>query len=124
MSGPYCDHILDHYRHPRNQGMIEDADVSETLDNPVCGDVVRIDLRLQSEKVEDVCFSGHGCVISMAAASMLTEAVQGRTIEQLRAMTENDVFEMLGVPLGVVRAKCALLPLRVLQAGLHRLESG
>ena len=121
MGSPYRRHILDHYRHPRNQGILEDADVSATLDNPVCGDVVRLDLRLQSGMVDDVRFSGHGCVISMASASMLTEVVQGKTVESLAGLSDDDVFEMLGVSLGLVRSKCALLPLRVLQAGLKKL---
>jgi len=121
MSSPYRENILDHYRHPRNQGILEDADVSETLDNPVCGDIVRLDLQLQSGAVAAARFSGHGCVISMASASMLTEMVQGRTVESLTTLTDEDIFEMLGVSLGVVRAKCALLPLHVLQAGLQKL---
>lgn len=121
MGSPYREHILDHYRHPRNQGILENADVSETLDNPVCGDVVRLDLRVRSGTIVDVRFSGHGCVISMASASMLTEVVQGKTVESLVGLTDEDIFAVLGVSLGVVRSKCALLPLRVLQAGLKKL---
>jgi nitrogen fixation NifU-like protein len=118
----YREHILDHYRHPRNQGTLEDADLSCEQDNPVCGDVVRLDVRLANGRVSDVRFSGRGCVISMASASMLTEEILGKTVEELRALQDEDVFSMLGITLGPVRAKCGLLPLRVLQAGLARLE--
>jgi nitrogen fixation NifU-like protein len=117
----YREHILDHYRHPRNQGTLEGADISCERDNPVCGDVVRLDIRLSGGRVSEVRFSGRGCVISMASASMLTEAILGKTVEELRALQDEDVFRMLGITLGPVRAKCGLLPLRVLQEGLVRM---
>jgi len=114
----YREHILDHYHHPRNQGTLEDADISCELDNPVCGDVVRLDVRLSDGRVSEARFSGHGCVISIASASMLTEEILGKTVEELRALQDEDMFEILGITLGSVRAKCGLLPLRVLQEGL------
>jgi nitrogen fixation NifU-like protein len=114
----YREHILDHYRSPRNQGVLENADISCERDNPVCGDVVRLDVRLSGGRVSEARFSGRGCVISMASASMLTEEIQGKSIEELRALKDKDVFEMLGIMLGPVRAKCGLLPLRALQEGL------
>jgi nitrogen fixation NifU-like protein len=118
----YREHILDHYRHPRNQGVLDDADISCELDNPVCGDVVRLDVRLSYGRVSEARFSGRGCVISMASASMLTEKVMDKTVEELRELTDEDVFEMMGITLGPVRAKCGLLPLRVLQEGMGDLE--
>ena len=118
----YREHILDHYRHPRNQGTLDDADISSEMDNPVCGDVVRLDVRLKDGRVSDARFSGHGCVISMASASMLTEEILGKTVEDLKALQDGDMFDMMGITLGPVRAKCGLLPLRVLQEGLSRLE--
>jgi len=117
----YRERILDHYRDPHNRGTLEDADISCEQDNPVCGDVVRLDVRLSDGRVEEARFSGRGCILSMASASMLTEEILGRTVEALRALQDEDVFEMLGVTLGPTRAKCALLPLRVLQKGLARL---
>jgi len=118
----YREHILDHYGNPRNQGRLEDADISCEWDNPVCGDKVRIDLRFEDGRVSEVRFDGEGCVISMASASMLTEEVLGKTVEELRAMREDeDVFRMLGITLGPARAKCGLLPLQVLQKGLAQL---
>jgi len=123
VTNPYRERILDYYRHPRNRGTIPDAQISETMDNPVCGDVVRIDLNLHAGKVEEARFEGHGCVISLAAASILTEMVEGKTLAQLKALTDGDVFEFLGITLGTVRASCALLSLRALQKGLQKFEA-
>ena len=118
----YRERILDHYRNPRNQGALEGADISCELDNPVCGDVVRLDVRLSDGRVSEARFSGRGCVLSMASASMLTEEILGKGVQELRAMEDADVFEMMGVTLGAVRAKCVLLSLRALQEGLRGLE--
>ncbi len=122
MENVYREHILDHYRHPRNQGGLDDADISSELDNPVCGDVLRLDVRLSDGRVSDARFSGRGCVISMASASMLTEKILNKTVDELRELTDEDVFTMMGIELGPVRAKCGLLSLRVLQEGMNRLE--
>lgn len=123
MENLYREHILDHYRHPRNQGTLDNADISSELDNMVCGDVVRLDVRLQDGRVSEARFSGRGCVISMASASMLTEETLGKTVEELKALRDEDVFRMLGVTLAPTRAKCALLPLRVLQEGIAHTTS-
>ncbi|HUV89216.1 MAG TPA: SUF system NifU family Fe-S cluster assembly protein [Anaerolineae bacterium] len=122
MESLYREHILDHYRHPRNQGTLDGADISYQLDNEVCGDVVRLDVRLQDGQVSEARFSGHGCVISTASASMLTEEILGKTVAELKALRDEDVFKMLGITLQPVRARCGLLPLRVLQGGLACLE--
>lgn len=118
MEDLYREHILDHYGNPRNQGRLEEADISCEWDNPICGDTVRLDLRFEDGRVSEVRFDGEGCVISMASASMLTEEVLGKTVEELRALQDEDVFRMLGITLGPARAKCGLLPLQVLQKGL------
>lgn len=122
MENMYREHILDHYGNPRNEGTLEDADISGELDNPICGDVVRLDVKLNDERVSDVRFSGQGCVISMASASVFTEEIMGKTVEELRALQDEDVFRMLGVTLPPARANCGLLPLRVLQHALAALE--
>ena len=124
MANPYRERILDHYRHPRNQGTLGDADISSELDNPVCGDVVRIDVRLRDGRVSAARFSGRGCVISLAAASMLTEEIAGKTIGELKTLQDEDVFRMLGIALGPVRAKCGLLAQRALKRGLADWEDG
>lgn len=119
MEDLYREVILDHYQNPRNYGTLEPADISHQEDNPVCGDQIRLDLRLKDGRVSEVRFSGHGCAISQASASMLTEAIQGKTLEEIKSLSKDDVLNMLGIPLGPVRIKCALLSLKVLKAGVY-----
>ena len=119
MEDLYREVILDHYQNPRNYGTLEPADISYEEDNPVCGDHIRLDLRLQDGRVKDVRFSGHGCAISQASASMLTEQIQGKTLDELKAFSKDDLLGLLGIPLGPVRIKCALLSLKVLKAGAY-----
>jgi len=112
--------ILDHYRNPRNRGRLENPDASAERDNPLCGDVIRIDVQIAGDdRVADVRFSGRGCVLSLASASMLTEAVRGERVADLMGWDEKDVLNLLDVAPGPVRMKCALLALRVLQAALE-----
>ncbi|MFQ6058150.1 MAG: Fe-S cluster assembly sulfur transfer protein SufU [Anaerolineae bacterium] len=120
----YRQHILDHYQNPRNYGVLEDPDISYQEANPLCGDVIRIDLRLNDSHVKEVRFSGVGCAISRASASMLTEMVEGRSLEELKALSKEDVLEALGIEIGPVRLKCALLPLKVLKVGVYGLDHG
>ncbi len=119
MSGLYRENILDHYGNPRNEGTLENADVSYERANPVCGDVVRLDIRFEGGKVSEVRFSGQGCVISMASASMFTEQIQGKTVSELQHMDEDDILQMLGVELGPSRIHCGMLPLKVLREALE-----
>ena len=119
MEDLYREVILDHYQNPRNYGTLEPADVSYEEDNPVCGDHIRLDLRLKDGHVSDVRFSGHGCAISQASASMLTEAIQGKSLEELKAFGKQELLDLLGIPLGPVRLKCALLSLKVLKSGAY-----
>lgn len=114
----YRERILDHYGHPRNEGVLEDPDISGRLDNPVCGDVIRLDIELRDGRVSRARFSGHGCVISIAAASMFTEMIEGKSLAELAALDDDDVLEMLGIDLGRSRANCGLLPLKALQEAL------
>ncbi len=121
MEDLYREIILDHYENPRNYGELPDADISYEDDNPLCGDRIRIDLKVQDGRIVDVRFSGKGCAISQASASMLTERIKGATVEEARRLTRDDILEMLGIPLGPARIKCALLSLKVLKAGLYGL---
>ncbi|WP_448596038.1 Fe-S cluster assembly sulfur transfer protein SufU [Thermoflexus hugenholtzii] len=121
MEDLYREIILDHYENPRNYGALPDADISYEDDNPLCGDRIRIDLKVQDGRIVDVRFSGKGCAISQASASMLTERIKGATVEEARRLTRDDILEMLGIPLGPARIKCALLSLKVLKAGLYGL---
>jgi len=124
MSDLYRENILDHYGNPRNEGTLENPDISHERENPVCGDVVRLDIKLEDGKVSEARFSGQGCVISMASASMFTEEIHGKTISELKEMDEEDIFEMLGLELGPSRFHCGVLPLKVLQEALAEWEEG
>lgn len=116
--------ILDHYRHPRNYGSLPDADICHEDLNPLCGDQVRFEAKVDgSGRIERAAFTGRGCAISQASASMLTERVRGMTLDDVKAMDTQDVLDMLGIPLSPVRLKCALLPLKVLQAGVYHYEA-
>ena len=115
----FRENILDHYRHPRHQGTLERADVSYEDANPLCGDRIRMDLRIEEGRIADVRFSGQGCSISQAAASMLCESVQGKSLEEVKKLGRDDVLEMLGIELGPVRLKCGLLALKTLKAGVY-----
>jgi nitrogen fixation NifU-like protein len=119
----YRQNILDHYQNPRNFGTLERPDISAEDSNPLCGDKIRIDLRVKDGTIEDVRFSGVGCSISRAAASMLTEEVKGKTLEEVKRIGRDEVLEMLGIELGPVRLKCALLALKTLKVGVYGLQS-
>ena len=122
MEDLYRENILDHYQNPRNYGTLNDPDISYEDDNPLCGDVIRIDIKLDDEnRISQVAFSGEGCAISQASASMLTEEVLGKSLDEVKQMGKDDILEMLGIQLGPVRLKCALLSLKVLKAGAYSL---
>lgn len=107
----YQEQILDHYKNPRNFGKIMNATVHHHEYNPLCGDEVEIFLVIEDNKVIDVKINGHGCAISQASASMLSEKIKGKRLEELKKLTKEDILEMLGIPLSPVRLKCALLSL-------------
>jgi nitrogen fixation protein NifU and related proteins len=116
----YREHILEHYKHPRNFGKLDPADIDHREDNPLCGDDIRIMLRVDDGgKVGDVKFHGRGCAISQASASMLTDRVKGQALDDVKALTRDDIVEMLGIPLSPVRLKCAILSLVVLRDGIE-----
>jgi nitrogen fixation NifU-like protein len=115
----YRQTILDHYQNPRNFGTLERPDISAEDSNPLCGDEIRIDLQVKDGVIEDVRFSGKGCSISRAAASMLTEEIRGKTLDEVKRIGKDDVLEMLGIELGPVRLKCALLALKTLKVGVY-----
>ena len=116
----YREQIIDLYEHPLNYGSVEQPDFSYEEDNPLCGDVVRIDVRLDEEQhVTEVAWSGDGCAISQASASLLTEEIKGKTLAEIKAFTSEELLELVGVPLSMARVKCALLSLKVLKAGAY-----
>ncbi len=116
----YKEIIMDHYKNPRNFGKLEGADFSAEDNNPLCGDHVEMAVKVSDGKVADVKFIGRGCAISMAAASIITELIQGLSMEDLRKFDKEHLLEAMGNPdLGPVRVKCALLPLKTLKLGLY-----
>jgi nitrogen fixation NifU-like protein len=123
MDDLYREVILDHYKNPRHRGTLDPHDFSYEDENPLCGDKLRIDVRLDAEqRVADVAFSGRGCAISQASASLLTDAILGKTLAEVKQLTKDDILDLLGIELGPVRLKCALLSLKVLKAGAYGLE--
>ena len=113
----YRDYILDHYRNPRNFGRIENADATAEDLNPLCGDQIRMDVKLDAAgKVEDVKFSGKGCAISQASASMLTESVRGKSLSEIATLPKEAVLENVGIGISPTRMKCAMLGLKVLKS--------
>jgi nitrogen fixation NifU-like protein len=115
----YRELILDHYQHPHNHGTIEDADISFEDTNPLCGDKIRIDMKVRDGIVEDVKFTGKGCAISQASASMLTDEIKGKSLEEVKRLDKQAIFDLVGIPLGPSRVKCALLPLKVVKTGAY-----
>lgn len=117
----YREQLLDHYHNPANYGVLEPAEVDIEMDNPTCGDKIHLTARLDPEdRIAAVMFEGQGCVVSMAAASMLTEVLIGKTPEEVNSMGLEDVEEMMGgVKLSMGRVKCALLPLNATKQGLR-----
>lgn len=119
----YRENILDHYRHPRNTGKLEHATHSHEEHNPLCGDVIRMDLRVNEDNIiEQVAFAGKGCAISQASASMLTEMIEGKSLDEAKKIGKEQILEALGIEIGPVRLKCALLSLKVLKAGAYGLS--
>jgi len=112
----YRDYILDHYRAPRNFGPMENPDATAEDLNPLCGDQIRIDLRLDGDRVSDIRFSGKGCAISQASTSMLTEAVKGKTLAEIATLPKEAVLENVGIGISPIRMKCATLGLKVLKS--------
>ncbi len=121
-SSIYREQIIDLYERPLNYGELDPHDFSYEEDNPLCGDVIRIDVRLdEMNRIADVKWSGDGCAISQASASLLTEEIMGMTLDEVKAFPKERLLELIGVPLSMARVKCALLSLKVLKAGAYGL---
>ncbi|MCS6767190.1 MAG: SUF system NifU family Fe-S cluster assembly protein [Candidatus Nitrosocaldus sp.] len=116
----YREIILDYYRNPRNYGRLESPDVVVRDTNPLCGDEVEMHIKFEDGKVKDIRFNGKGCAISQASASMLTEMVMGKSLDEVKGLGKQDILETLGLPnLGPARIKCALLSLKVFKLGVY-----
>jgi len=120
----YREIIIDHYKNPVYRGKLEIKDYSFEDENPLCGDFIHVDLLLDdNNKVKSALFDGHGCAISQASADLLLETIQGKTLDEVKAMSKQDVIDLLGIDLSPVRLKCALLPLKVLKAAVYQLKN-
>ena len=121
MDDMYREVILEHYKHPHNAGTLEAPDVSHEDSNPLCGDKIRIDLKIDGGVIAEVRFQGRGCAISQASASLLTDEIVGKSLDEVRALTKDDMLDLIGIPLdkNPVRIKCALLGLKTLKAGVY-----
>lgn len=115
----YSENILDNFNSPRNFGILENSDTSAKDLNPLCGDEIEMFLRINDGTVSEIKFNGKGCAISQATASILTEAMKGKRIEEISAMQEYNIYDLLGVQLSPMRAKCALLSLKVLKLAVY-----
>lgn len=119
MPALYSDVLLDHFRHPRNYGSLVDPDVSYESFNPLCGDRIRIELKLEQTTITEARFKGDGCAISTAAASLLTELITGSQLETLVSLSDEQLIAALQSDIKPARRQCALLSLEALRAGLN-----
>lgn len=122
MDDLYREIIIEHYKNPSYRGKLNPHDISFADNNPLCGDHIQVDLRVDSKGVvAEAMFDGHGCAISQASADLLMESIIGKPLEEVKKLNKESILELLGIDLGPVRLKCALLSLKVLKAGVYGL---
>ena len=119
----YRENIIDHYKSPHNFGKLDSFDIQHKEFNPTCGDEVEVFIKIdESEKVKEVKFRGQGCAISQASASLLTDAIKGKSLEEIKKIKQYDIMELLGITVSVTRLTCALLSLKCLIKGVEEWE--
>lgn len=122
MDDLYREVIIDRYKNPIHRGTLDPNDINFEDENPLCGDHIRIELRVDKNNiVTEAAFSGHGCSISQASADLLLESIIGKSLDEIKKMNKSNVLNLIGIELGPVRLKCALLPLKILKAGVYGL---
>lgn len=121
--GMYRENILDHYKNPHNRGEIKDAEIKFTESNPLCGDVITVNLKLNGHRINDIRFRGSGCAISQSAMSMLSDEIKGKSLEEIKNIKREDIVRLLGIEIGVVRTKCATLGLVAVKNGIKEFEN-
>ncbi len=122
MDDLYRDEILEHYRRPHNFGVLESPTVSHEGANPLCGDRITMQVGIRDGKVAELAFTGRGCAISQASASLLTDEIKGMTVEAAAAYRADDLLDLLGIEISPARLKCAMLSLQTLDAALAELD--
>lgn len=116
----YREQIIDLYKNPLNHGHLEDATFSYEEDNPLCGDVIKVDVKVDdNDIITNIKWSGEGCAVSQASASLLTDELMGKSLDEVKAFDKDELLELLGIPLSMARIKCALLSLKVVKAGAY-----
>lgn len=115
----YREIILEHWENPQNFGVLKDADIDIEEVNPLCGDVIRLTIKTEKGKVKNILFTGIGCAISKASASLFTEEIKNKRLEALKKVTEQEVLDLLEIELTPARTKCALLVFKTLKKGLE-----
>ena len=118
----YKENILDHFKHPRNFGKLAGAHAGAKEVNTICGDEVNVELKVKVGEITDIKFHGQGCAISQAAASILTEEVKGKKLEEVQRMEKDDILKMLGIPISPARLKCALLALYATKNAIKQIK--
>ena len=122
MDDLYREIIIEHYKNPSYRGHLDPHDIQFEDNNPLCGDHIEITMQVdENGAVKDARFDGHGCAISQASADLLVESIIGKPLEEVKKLNKENILEILGIELGPVRLKCALLPLKVLKAGVYGL---
>jgi nitrogen fixation NifU-like protein len=123
MDDLYRDYILEHYRRPHNFGPVEDPSVTREGSNPLCGDRITLQLRVRDGVVEQVGFTGRGCAISQASASLLTDEIKGKPLGEVRTFGADDLLDLLGIEISPARLKCAMLSHQTLHHALEDLDA-
>lgn len=118
----YREIILEHSKHPRNRGTLDPADYTYEDVNPMCGDEIRIDVRVRDDHISEIRFSGRGCAVSQASASILTEMAEGKTLAEVKGIGKDELLDEIGIPVSPARMNCALLGLKVLKAGVYGVD--
>ena len=116
----YKEHILDLYKNPHNKGNLKNPTYEFSKNNPVCGDEIKIQIITEKDKIRDIRFSGEGCAISQASASMLTDKIKNMPLKKIKNLNKDDILEMLKIPISYTRIKCALLPLDAVKGALGK----
>ncbi|MBT4446453.1 SUF system NifU family Fe-S cluster assembly protein [archaeon] len=115
----YKENIIDHYKHPRNKKKLENATHKENGINPMCGDHITIYLIIKDNKIEEITFTGDGCAISQASVSLLTDELLGKDLDFAKKITDQNVYDLLGIPISHTRTKCALLSIKTVQKAIN-----